>query len=329
MNRGALLARGVRTAGYRRAIEDKAGDRGGVAGDFADEYTSRAPSSLLPSPSRSLGLEVRETPDVPRSPIASWASPLRFADGPKALEEDATAAIQAAIDSGAETVYLPAGKYRLAGTVLVRGKVRRILGCRANLDVPERKAPAFKVVDSPGGAPRRGHRADRRRLHADPDLRQRLGPDPGAQELHQHPLHFTGTGDVFIEDLCSNPQAGLLMGKQRVWARQLNVENEGTHALNDGGTLWVLGLKTERGGTLIETRGGGKTEVLGGFSYTTSAGKLADVRGQRLIRVLRLRRNLLQRRPLPHPRARTRGGRTEAWGRDRGGLDPLFVAAPR
>lgn len=62
-----------------------------------------------------------------------------------------------------------------------------------------------------------------------------------------------------------------------VWARQLNMENEGTHIVNDSGQLWVLGYKTERGGTLLETRGRGRSEILGGFSYTTTAGKLAPM----------------------------------------------------
>ena len=39
----------------------------------------------------------------------------------------------------------------------------------------------------------------------------------------------------------------------------------------------MLGYKTERGGTLLETRGGGRSEILGGFSYTTTAGKLAPM----------------------------------------------------
>jgi hypothetical protein len=41
--------------------------------------------------------------------------------------------------------------------------------------------------------------------------------------------------------------------------------------------LWVVGYKTERGGTLLETRGNGHSEILGGFSYTTTAGKLAPM----------------------------------------------------
>lgn len=47
--------------------------------------------------------------------------------------------------------------------------------------------------------------------------------------------------------------------------------------MNDASDLWVLGYKTERGGTLLETRGGGRSEILGGFSYTTTAGKLAPM----------------------------------------------------
>ncbi len=51
-------------------------------------------------------------------------------------------------------------------------------------------------------------------------------------------------GELFFEDFVTH---NLVLTKQRVWARQLNVENEGTHVVNDGGSLWVLGYKTERG----------------------------------------------------------------------------------
>jgi hypothetical protein len=39
----------------------------------------------------------------------------------------------------------------------------------------------------------------------------------------------------------------------------------------------VLGYKTERGGTLLHAKGGGRSEVFGTFSYTTTAGKLAPM----------------------------------------------------
>jgi len=80
------------------------------------------------------------------------------------------------------------------------------------------------------------------------------------------PVELTGQGDLFLEDVCCGE---LRIKGQRVWARQLNIEAPTTKIVNDGGRLWVLGYKTEREGTLIETRGGGRSEVLGGFCYAT------------------------------------------------------------
>jgi hypothetical protein len=86
--------------------------------------------------------------------------------------------------------------------------------------------------------------------------------------------HEAEGGELFFEDFVTHH---LQFKNQRAWGRQLNVENEGTHILNDSGHLWVVGYKTERGGTLLETRGNGHSEILGGFSYTTTAGKLAPM----------------------------------------------------
>lgn len=84
---------------------------------------------------------------------------------------------------------------------------------------------------------------------------------------------MTGKGDVFLENVVAEWE----FGPGRAWCRQFNTEREGTHCVNGGGDLWVLGLKTERGGTLVETRAGGRTEILGGLSYTTTQGGLAPM----------------------------------------------------
>ena len=88
-------------------------------------------------------------------------------------------------------------------------------------------------------------------------------------------ITHNGKGLLFLEDVTTDDLR--LRKDQQAWARQLNVENEGTHVTNDGGKLWVLGYKTERGGTLLLTKGGGQSEVFGTFSYTTTAGKLAPM----------------------------------------------------
>jgi hypothetical protein len=54
---------------------------------------------------------------------------------------------------------------------------------------------------------------------------------------------------------------------QQVWARQFNAEGGADKITNDGGQLWILGLKTEGDATVITTRNGGQTELLGGLLY--------------------------------------------------------------
>jgi hypothetical protein len=87
-------------------------------------------------------------------------------------------------------------------------------------------------------------------------------------------------GDLYLENVYSLDGQWLFAGGQRVWARQFNPEatkttrdGEPTADLktprlhNAGAFVWVLGLKTEGPGTLLETSGGGQTEVLGGLVH--------------------------------------------------------------
>ena len=62
-----------------------------------------------------------------------------------------------------------------------------------------------------------------------------------------------------------------------VWARQWNTENGpekvGINTRNDGGQLWILGMKTEAKNTKLAVLNGGCTEVLGVHNYNTSGVK--------------------------------------------------------
>lgn len=270
-NSGTAFVRNLLTSGYARAIE------GNAAPDGANvsEWVSHPALTLFDgTPTRSLNLPVRPTPEVPWDDLKDWASPAHFGAVPYS-RDDASEAIQKAIDSGKSTVYLPHGRYRIDRTVLIRGNVRRLIGCEATIEVGKMEGPVFKVVE--GAAPV----VVVERL-AGGFLKTPFFDNASARTLViRHCCnvngHFSGSGDLFIEDVCSNPYTNWVFKGQKVWARQFNVENEGTHVINDGATLWILGYKTERGGTLIETRNGGATEVLGGFTYTTTKGKLAPM----------------------------------------------------
>jgi hypothetical protein len=175
------------------------------------------------------------------------------------------------VDSGATTVFFP-GHYKSSETIIVRGKVRRIVGLSGAINYGNRDFVNFRIED--GEAPLvmlehfshvgGGIELDTKRLVV-------------LRSMETYTVQGTPRsegGEVFLEDVVGD---NFRFRKQQVWARQLNIENEGTHLTNDGGDVWVLGYKTERGGTLVHTLGGGRTEILGGFSYTTTAGKLAPM----------------------------------------------------
>jgi len=273
-----LMARNVRASGYAMALEDNVGGEN-VRGPVVDQFLSKPAVSLFGQPGVGLHLPIRETPELPRDELADWVSPLKFGatlgDG-----QDDSKAIQAAIDSGATTIYLPRGDWHIGHTIEVRGKARRIIGCKAMLNIVgplrDEVASVFRFADGTDAKSNGPPILEMEGLHTDFSdgpyvfmentsrrtlvLRRLMINFQGARAYHGK-----GPGTVFIEDVVGRY---FHFEGQTVWARQFNVEGDGTHVTNDGGSLWILGYKTEGGGTLIETKGGGRTEVLGGLSYT-------------------------------------------------------------
>jgi hypothetical protein len=72
-------------------------------------------------------------------------------------------------------------------------------------------------------------------------------------------------GSLYLEDV--NFTSLAVQPGQQVYARQLNIESPITKITNQGGTLWILGLKTENTGSIIETTQNGNTELLGALIY--------------------------------------------------------------
>ena len=179
--------------------------------------------------------------------------------------------IQKAIDSGATTVFLP-GSYALKSSIVIRGNVRRVVGVGGMINYGGKTKPAFRIVDGKSPVVSFEHFGN---IHGGIEIdSKRTVVFRSVSDCDLTMTRNAEGGELFFEDFVTHD---LKLKSQRVWARQLNVENEGTHVVNDRSDLWILGYKTERGGTLLETRGGGRSEILGGFSYTTTAGKLAPM----------------------------------------------------
>ena len=163
---------------------------------------------------------------------------------------------------------MPRGDYQIGHTIVIRGGVRRILGCKASLSIIAplngQAQPVFRFAAGSGPF-----------WFMEDDAARTLVPRRLAINFQAaDAFHGSGPGTVFLEDVVGR---GFRFHHEMVWARQFNPEGTGLHVLNDGGTLWILGLKTEGGGTLLETRNGGRTELLGSSSYTTDHGKLAPM----------------------------------------------------
>lgn len=284
--RGRLFARGITTSGYQSAINNRGTT---VAGASVTEFTSDAAQSLFASPQQSLNLPIEETPEFHDNDLANWVNVRDYGATPGDGIDD-TAAIQAAIDAasaaGKTTIYFPKGsigRYHISNTIYVRGGVKRIWGNHNRLimigtgfDNASAPRTLFKV-ETENDVFIEGFVFNDYQQH-----------HPGlicfehatAKRLTLRGLiswwtvsavyrATAGAGDLFSEDTShhANGIGHFFRPGQRVWMRQFDSEGIRAKATNSGATLWVLGIKTEGGGPIINTSGGGKTELLGGLLY--------------------------------------------------------------
>lgn len=262
-NDSTFFARNIKTSGYQIAIQNNNGSRQNATGSSVAEFVSHSIHSIFPTPPKSLNLPIEETPDVSWDALSKWESPTHFGAVPNDKVDD-SAAIQAAIDSGKSTIYFPNGSYIINQTIYIRKNVKRIIGLEANIigkgifRLENGNAPVVVIERLDGVGSGIIHAASRTLVLSSMGL-----AFSGAKASYSN----IGKGKLFVEDVVGGPWK---FAQQKVWARQLNPENDGTHISNDGGTLWILGLKTERGGILVETKAGAKTEIAGGLIYSTS-----------------------------------------------------------
>jgi len=275
VNNGTMFLRNIRTTGYSLALHDRRRDRR-ITDSKIDEYRSDPPRAEVSDAKHTLGLPIKETPELPWDPHDQWIAPQAF--GKVSGKGDASALIQQAIDAGKTTVYLPRAHYRIDRTVVIRGDVRRFISLGAWLSpggkVAAGEEPMFRFKDGThpvvlfeGIATDFTHKVQLMDHAAGRTLvmRRVMCNFQGSSASYSN----TGRGDLFIEDVVGQT---FHFKHQTVYARQFNPEPSATKAINDGGVLWVLGMKWERAGTALENRNGARTEILGGLSQTHGGG---------------------------------------------------------
>ncbi len=223
-------------------------------------FSSRAPFRLTPGPEVVPNLPVKETPTWHTSDLTKWANPAKFAKGSR------TAGIQEAIDSGAEVVYLPNGSYRVSETIVLRGKLRKLMGCEAIIEADKGVDPLIRFSGVEARTVILEHLGIRGEVEHDCDQTLVIRKcDSGYRNTPR------GTGDIFLEDgMFDHPR---ILFPQNLWARQLNSEFGGRpNFTNRGGTAWILGYKVEGWvGAILNI--GGVTECYALYAMTGEDGR--------------------------------------------------------
>lgn len=266
---GLVYLRGITCQGFSSTVVVGSSSQP-CANELGEFYSGETAAlfSATPLP-KSLGLPIAESPAFHSEDHATWGAfkPRYYGD---------TGELQALFNSGKTTIYFPAGVYFSYNQreILVPSSVRRIIGYSSviNGDSAGENGGGirFTVADS----------------SSEPLLVEGFGYGVTVDHRGSRPVKIAhgaykyvaqaGAGDLYIEDIVGGPF--VFYPGQKIWARQFNNEVRATKIINKGADLWILGLKTETPQTVISTRQGGRTELLGTLIYP--ADQFTDVEKQ-------------------------------------------------
>ena len=259
-NEAQLYLRNVTATGYQSLLRE----RGAVVpGATITERVIPRVESLFGERSGSLNLPRPRAQAPPEPAPASWISVATFgANG--ADEEDDAPEIQAAVDSGAQVIFFPTGRYILTDPILLRNNVARLVGFESVLE------PHPVLVKGPLIALLPGNAAQVTVEQFDLRDENAINVDAPRDLLIKHSSLgrvFVRRGRLFIEDVVGGPYETFVGSS--TYLRQANPENSSTKIINRG-TLFALGLKTEKAGTILRNLGG-QAEIIGGLIYPVNA----------------------------------------------------------
>lgn len=285
LSEGGLYCLRVSTSGYSAAISKRimTGQQPTTWKDekhvdpAIDEYIGDKMISGHGCGTGALKLPIRETPDPPLPPIGEWVNVLNFID--RKDGDDFSPVIQAAVDSGAKLVYIPANlRMNLRTPIHLHAPLERLVGFGGELNWPsdvwaddrprnqtdlEGNPPAILIYDEPNPA----HTLILDRLGC---VHLQHASKATLVLRSSTPNRYTTTvsgGRLFGEDIAGadwhfdHPQS--------VWVRQWNPESHATGPCihSKGASIWALGFKTEYESQKLLAEADASTEILGGFIY--------------------------------------------------------------
>ncbi|MDJ1484997.1 glycosyl hydrolase family 28-related protein [Cytophagaceae bacterium YF14B1] len=290
---GNLYIRNVGVKGYQRTMENQgAVAKGSAIKEFVSTSVNGSASGNRADKPETFSLSIKETPQFHQNDLTQWASVTDFGASADDPNGDDTQAIQEALNSGKEVIFFPKGKFRyvISKTLVIKGNVRQLIGMQSGIDIGGKNdfsdstqiAPVFRFEQGKHDTIyfERFNLSDERKSpfwggvfieHASSQVLVVKDIDNDVYARGKYFYQNTkGAGDLFLENVATIMPWNFAYA-QHVWARQLNPEAHfvplGKPIITQkGGSLWILGLKTEGPRTVLESDQG-SVEVLGGFLY--------------------------------------------------------------
>lgn len=212
-----------------------------------------------------------DPPAVPNTPVGEWVSVDHPGSGLMA-----TAALRAALASGADTIYLPHGLYEIDENIVIPPNVQRIVGMFSTIkavasDRLDASQPFFRTSNGTvnlmleklnftgaiDGLTTLEHAGARTLTLRDVTME-------GKKSVRR----LAGAGTLFVESFSGGQF--VLEGTSNSWMRQVNIESDGGTCISNGtGRLWVHGLKSQGQCTVIKNTGG-NVEVMSALLHANT-----------------------------------------------------------
>ncbi|MBC8126335.1 MAG: hypothetical protein H8M99_04205 [Gloeobacteraceae cyanobacterium ES-bin-144] len=250
-----LFVRNVKVAGYGMSIQ-KDGAAAIAEGNVKEWVSGQVFRKSEATPAKSLNLPIEDFPMISREPDpAKWASPNDFPGA------DDAAKVQAALNSGKPAIYLP--RYYF----IPQNKTLTIPATVKHIDFMHQDSwvwGGMKITEA-SKVPLYMENSDRKTGITVVAKRELVARNCSMQftTTVTYPLtiHFAN-----IAVLVNSHRDEFCPPNVTIYGRSINEESwSHTNFVVNGGTMWVMGFKTEADGTAFHAKKGGFLEVLGGY----------------------------------------------------------------
>lgn len=280
---GCVYLKNIHTKGYGVAFEHHWHEFT-IPDGYIKEYCNRSMYTLFDEEASSVDLTVPDMPEVEyEQDLSAWCCVNDFGAVGDGVHDDSDA-IAEAFRSGKKTFWFQPGNYFITKPIEIPGNVEHInfmfcdIIAGEELSTIENDA-VFRICgesdkllfiehlfswDDCMGTMRM-FRQDNVRTIYFRDMHTQacafyFNTVPGSELFFENCACTIGWKNKFSHI------PGIALKGQTAWCHSINPERSMQETVNDGGTLWWSGFKTEQEGSINVTVNGGRTEILGGVA---------------------------------------------------------------